>query len=352
MVRALWRAKPSDRWSAHPVLGACLRLAVLLVPVAVAVITALVLANVMPLPETTSARLVWWAAVLGGSTAALLLTDRLARRLLPLAILLELSLVFPDRAPSRLRAARTVSVREMERRLGKLRAAGVQSEPIEAAETLVTLVSILGLHDSRTRGHSERVRALTDLISGELDLPEADRVRLRWAALVHDLGKLTVPTTVLNGGRDLSDDQWEALRRHPEEGVRLVAGLMPWLGEWGRAVGEHHERWDGTGYPNGLRGEGISYAARIVSVADSFETMTAARSYSKAMSADQAREELTRCAGSQFDPAVVRAFLAVSVGKLRWVLGPLTWLAEVPFVATADRAGQAVKAGAIGALIG
>jgi hypothetical protein len=134
--------------------------------------------------------------------------------------------------------------------------------------------------------------------------------------------------------------------------VRLVAGLLPWLGDWGRAVGEHHERWDGTGYPKGLAGDDIGYAARIVAVADSFETMTAARSYSKAMSADQAREELTRCAGSQFDPAVVRAFLGVSVGRLRWVLGPLTWLAEVPFVATADRAGQAVKAGAIGALVG
>jgi hypothetical protein len=103
----------------------------------------------------------------------------------------------------------------MEQRLTRLRSAGVHSRPIEAAETLVTLVSILGLHDSRTRGHSERVRALTDLLSTELDLPEEDRIRLRWAALVHDLGKLTVPAEVLNGGRDLTDDQWAGLRRHP-----------------------------------------------------------------------------------------------------------------------------------------
>ncbi|TAL24919.1 MAG: HD domain-containing protein, partial [Frankiales bacterium] len=238
----------------------------------------------------------------------------------------------------------------LDTRLAKLRGQGVSMKPYDAAETVVTLVGILGLHDKRTRGHSERVRAFTDLLTGELGLPEQDRVRLRWAALVHDLGKLSVPAPVLNSPGGLDESSWELMHRHPDEGVRLLGGLLPWLGEWGDAIGQHHERYDGTGYPSGLAGEDIAYAARIVALADSFEVMTSARSYKAARSAAWAREELTRCAGSQFDPALVRAFLGISIGRIKWVLGPVTWLAELPFVATADRAGQTVKVASVTAL--
>ena len=339
-----------DRWTARPVLGAALRLTALLGPVVAGVAVAVVLAALLPEATTTAAQVLWWAAVLGGSAAGLWGSDRVARRLLPLAVLLELSLVFPDRAPSRLRAARTSSVRDMDSRLARLRGQGAPMEPYEAAETLVVLVGILGLHDKRTRGHAERVRAFTDLLSEELGLDEDSRMRLRWAALVHDLGKLTVPASVLNGGTDLRDEDWAALRAHPAEGVRLVAGLLPWLQEWGGAVGEHHERWDGTGYPHGLAGEQISYAARLISVCDSFEVITSSRSYQAARSAAAGRAELIRCAGTQFDPAVVRAFVGISLGRLRWVLGPVTWLAELPFVVTADKAGQAVKVASVTAM--
>lgn len=346
MARA---AAVSDRWAARPVLGASLRLLALLGPVALGIGVALLLARLVPPPEG-SARLGWWALVLGASVVAVFTADRLARRLLPLALLLELSLIFPDRAPSRLRAARTTSVRDLDTRLAKLRGQGVSMKPYDAAETVVTLVGILGLHDKRTRGHSERVRAFTDLLTGELGLPEQDRVRLRWAALVHDLGKLSVPAPVLNSSGGLDESGWELMHKHPDEGVRLLSGLLPWLGEWGEAIGQHHERYDGTGYPNGLAGEDIAYAARIVALADSFEVMTSARSYKAARSAAWAREELTRCAGSQFDPALVRAFLGISIGRIKWVLGPVTWLAELPFVATADRAGQTVKVASVTAL--
>ncbi len=335
-----------QRWDAHPVLGMLLRLLILLAPVVAGVLAALAVASALPEPTGLVATLLWWAAVLGASLAAMLLTDLLARRLLPLAVLLELCLVFPDRAPSRLKAARTSSVRDLENRLARLRREGEPMEEHEAAETLVVLVGMLGLHDKKTRGHSERVRAFTDLLTDELDLPDDDRGKVRWAALVHDLGKLVVPGSVLNGGRDLSEDDWSVLHRHPREGERLVAGLLPWLGEWGAAVVEHHERWDGGGYPRGLAGEDISYAGRIVALADSFEVMTAARSYKAPMSAAEARRELARCAGTQFDPGLVRAFLGISLGKLRWVLGPFTWMATMPFLPTGERAGSAVKAGA------
>lgn len=342
-------AAVSDRWAARPVLGAGLRLLALLGPVAVGLVVALLVARLLPPPDGV-ARLSWWALVLGTSGASVFATDRLARRLLPLALLLELSLIFPDRAPSRLRAARTTSVRDLDARLARLRGQGVAMQPYEAAETVVTLVGILGLHDKRTRGHSERVRAFTDLLTNELGLPEHDRVRLRWAALVHDLGKLSVPVPVLNSAGGLDESDWTLMHRHPDEGVRLLGGLLPWLGEWGDAIGQHHERYDGTGYPRGLAGDDISYAARIVALADSFEVMTSARSYKTARSAAWAREELTRCAGSQFDPALVRAFLGISIGRIKWVLGPVTWLAELPFVATADRAGQTVKVASVTAM--
>ncbi|MCU1674530.1 MAG: hypothetical protein JWN77_2643, partial [Frankiales bacterium] len=344
--------RPSDRWAARPRLSLLLRMGVVLVPVALALGAGVLLTHLLPVAHSAAGRIAWFVAVLAGSAVTLLLADRVARRVLPLAVLLELSLAFPDQAPSRMRAARTSSVREMERRLLALRKNGVSSEPIEAAETLVTLVGMLGVHDKRTRGHSERVRALTDLLSAEMRLNDDDRMRLRWAALIHDIGKLVVPAAVLNGSSGLSDEEWVAIRRHPDEGRRLAAGLLPWLGEWGTAIGGHHERWDGTGYPNGLSGDAIGLGARIVAVADSFEVMTSSRSYSKARTAAAAREELTRCAGTQFDPYVVRTFLGIAIGRLRWVLGPVTWLAQLPFAAAVDRAGQAAKGVATTALVG
>ena len=332
----------NDVWAAHPVWAGVVRVVVFLVPLVVSVLTGLFVSRLLPLGDTLLARVGWWLAVFVVSSVVLFVTDRVARRFLPLAVLLELSLVFPDRAPSRLRSVRTSSVRELEKRLARLREHGDSTPPIAAAETLVTLVGLLGVHDKRTRGHSERVRALVDLLTDEMGLSEEERGRARWAALVHDMGKLTVPATVLNKPGDLDDDEWDNVRRHPDEGVRLLGGLLPWLGEWGRAVGEHHERWDGSGYPNGLAGEQIGLGARIVAVADAYEVMTSARSYGRARSASVARKELTACAGSQFDPQVVRCFLSISLGRLRWVVGPLTWLAEIPFLAL-DRGGQAAR---------
>jgi len=333
----------SERWRAHPVLGALVRILVVLIPLAVSILVSLAVIAVLPSTSSLAGKALWWTIVLALAWGAALLVERVARRALPLAVLLELSLVFPDRAPSRLRAMRGTTVRELENQLAGLRAKGAQGTPLEVAETLVSLVGSLGLHDPRTRGHSERVRAYVDLISDELQLPEHDRLRLRWAALIHDLGKLTVPAGVLNGGKDLPPDAWTSLKRHPEEGKRLAAGLLPWLGEWAETVHQHHEWWDGAGYPRGLAGEEICRGARIVAVADSFEVMTTNRSYAKARSAAAAREELSRCAGTQFDPAVVRAFLHISIGKLRGVLGPLAGLSVVPFAA--GRAGDILRAG-------
>jgi len=159
------------------------------------------------------------------------------------------------------------------------------------------------------------------MIAEELRLAQADRDRLRWSALLHDVGKVTVHPDILNRSAKLTPEELEVVRRHPLQGRELVSPLMPWLGTWGLAVEQHHENYDGSGYPFGLSGDQLSLAARVVAVADAFEVMTAARSHKVPMSAKAARLELTRCAGSQFDPEVVRAFLNISIGRVRWTMG-------------------------------
>ena len=134
------------------------------------------------------------------------------------------------------------------------------------------------------------------------------------------------------------------LARHPDEGAHLAAPLTPWLGDWLRGVRDHHERWDGNGYPDGIAGPDISLAGRIVCVTDAFETMTAVRSYKRPMSAASARRELVACSGSHFDPHIVRAFLDVSLGRLWWILGPVSWLALVPLLGRLPRAAAATNA--------
>ncbi|MCA9506779.1 MAG: HD domain-containing protein, partial [Myxococcales bacterium] len=169
----------------------------------------------------------------------------------------------------------------------------------------------------------ERVRAFAELIATETGFTGDELNRLRWAAVLHDVGKLTIPTEILNKAGRLDRDEFEIVKTHPMAGRTLVAPLLAWLGPAANAVWEHHERYDGRGYPQGLSGAGISLAARIVSVADSYDVMTSARSYKVPMAPEKARAELAACAGEQFDPAVVRAFLALTLGRRSRFAGAL-----------------------------
>ncbi|HEX3606273.1 MAG TPA: HD domain-containing phosphohydrolase [Candidatus Dormibacteraeota bacterium] len=316
------------RWRARPVLSAVLRVVVFVMPIVAALGLSFLVGRVFPRPPDLAGAILWWLVFLLVEVLAFATFQRLAQRLIPLATLLRLSLLFPDRAPSRFAVARR-RVRDLESETAWTRAPGVADAPARATETIVTLVAALTAHDRATRGHSERVRIFTDMVADELKLPPDARDRLRWAALLHDIGKLSVPATVLNKRGDPGPEGWKTLRQHPVEGARLIEPIREWLGEWALAVEQHHERWDGKGYPKGLRGREISLGARIVAVVDAFETMTAARPYKRPMGVAAARRELVRSSGTHLDPTLVRAFLTISIGRLWRTVGFTAWLAPL-----------------------
>lgn len=325
------------RWGSHPLLAATLRIGILACPPIAALLVALLVNSRLPSDLSLIVRVVVVSTV--AVTAALVL-ERLLRRLLPLESLLRMTMLFPGRAPSRLAVAQMGRNRaDLERRLLDPDGAG------DVAAAMLALITALGRHDKRTRGHSERVRMITELLADELKLPAGDRDRLRWAALLHDIGKLDVAASILSKAGPLDDAQWAHMRQHPAHGARLAGPFLEWLGEWSGGIAHHHERFDGGGYPYGLAGEAISRAGRIVCVVDAFETMTAARSYKRASGTQHALTELTRCAGTQFDPMVVRAFLQISLPKLWWATGPLGLLVQVPVIGAAQNSAAQVTAG-------
>jgi hypothetical protein len=338
------RGATENKWRRHDGAARLVRAAMFVLPVAVSLVVTLAAGRVVPRPNALGPMVVWWVAIASLSTLALMLTARALRRFLPLVALLRLSLVFPDETPSRFKMAlRTGTANQLEQRL---RAGEVAPTAQAHAEMLLALASSIGDHDRLTRGHSERVRAYADLIGEEMRLTGRDRDLLHWSALLHDIGKLTVPAEILNKRGRPDEHEWEVLQRHPGAAADYLEPLADWLGEWRAAATEHHERWDGGGYPRGLRGEEITLAGRIVAVADAYDTITSVRSYKKAMSPEDARAEIARCAGGQFDPTVVRAFLAISVGDLQRVMGPISWLAQLPLLATTPSSAVPVVANA------
>ena len=271
----------------------------------------------------------WWLGVSIGASIVVSALYSLTRRLLPLSGLLGLSLVFPDEAPSRFRLAlATGTVESLQDRLRS----GAELDAQEAAEILLQLVAALDRHDRITRGHAERVRGYAASLGRQIGLSRDDLDRLNWSALLHDIGKLEVDREILNKAGRPTDEEWAKLRRHPLDGEQLVAPLRGWLGEWIDAVGYHHENWDGTGYPRGTAGEAIPLAGRIVAIADVYDVVTSARSYKEPAAPADARAELVRCSGAQFDPRLVRAFVNISLGRMRLLVGPLAWLSNAPLL--------------------
>jgi putative nucleotidyltransferase with HDIG domain len=182
--------------------------------------------------------------------------------------------------------------------------------------TIRALVQAVDIKDGYTRGHSERVGQASMMIARELCMDDERVEVLRFAGILHDVGKLGVPTRLLRKDGPLTPEERRVIELHPEYGHEMVRGIG-FLGEARAAVLHHHERLDGSGYPYGLIGSQIPESARVVAVADAFDAMTSTRSYSRARPVTAALKELQRCAGAQFDPRMVEA-LVRSLGRYGW----------------------------------
>ncbi|HUS16982.1 MAG TPA: HD domain-containing phosphohydrolase [Chloroflexia bacterium] len=176
--------------------------------------------------------------------------------------------------------------------------------------TVAVLANTMEVKDPHTQGHCEQVSQYARLVANHLGLSREERSIVCYAALLHDVGKIGVSDGLLNKIGPLSAEETELMRAHVRMGRDLIS-RVPGMEPVGEVVLHHHEWFDGHGYPDGLRGEDIPIAARIVSVVDSYCAMIMRRSYKEAYSPAYARAELERCAGTQFDPKIVRAFLAV-----------------------------------------
>ena len=159
------------------------------------------------------------------------------------------------------------------------------------------------LHDRGLGEHALAVGGRAIMVCQQLGLDEAETARTVRAAFFHDAGKLEIPDRVLNRPGPLEPEEWQLMRTHPERSERLVSGV-PELADVAPLVRHHHERWDGGGYPDGLAGEAIPLASRIVFACDAFDAMTAVRSYRPTLSTSEALQEIRAGAGSQFDPTV------------------------------------------------
>ena len=177
-------------------------------------------------------------------------------------------------------------------------------------ELILTLVQTLEERDEYTRGHSERVSALSVLIGRELGLSGKQLKALEWGALLHDIGKIGIRDELLYKPGDFTPEERARMNQHPEKGhfivlnSHLLWNLIP-------MIRNHHENYDGSGYPDGLKGEKIPLEARVVSLADYFDALATARPYKKAMSKEESMAYVKSMSGKKFDPRVVRAFLKV-----------------------------------------
>lgn len=215
---------------------------------------------------------------------------------------------------ARLRRENERLTAEVQRQNGQLREINLRLEEMVRIRTqalLEGLIAALDYRDAETQWHSRRVSLYARRLAVQIGVGDPELTVIEHGALLHDIGKIGVRDRVLLKPGPLSPDEWEEMKRHPELGWALLQ-RVDYLRPASAIVLQHQEKWDGTGYPAGLRTEGIVLGARIFHIVDTLDAITSNRPYRKARSIAEAREEIERCSGTQFDPDLVKAFLGVS----------------------------------------
>jgi putative nucleotidyltransferase with HDIG domain len=181
---------------------------------------------------------------------------------------------------------------------------------------LSTVLQTLSMRDAMTARHSAAVARYSREVARLMGLPEREQELIHTAALLHDIGKFIFPDSILLADRKLTDEEWETVKLHPEQGAKLVARIEGY-GPVAEIIHSHHERIDGKGYPSGIAGDAIPLGSRIISVADTYDVMTSRDSYRRPVSIEAAIVELRRVAGTQLDPVVVECFVEmVEAGRV------------------------------------
>ncbi|MBK5261901.1 MAG: transporter substrate-binding domain-containing protein [Peptostreptococcaceae bacterium] len=185
------------------------------------------------------------------------------------------------------------------------------------SKTIDLIMNTLYEKNHREMLHSKRVSKICENIATKMNMNIEVINQVRIAGLVHDIGKIGIDERILNSRQKLGDAEWEEIKKHSEIGYRILSSVNE-FSEIAEFVLQHQEKWDGTGYPKGLKGEQISIEARIIAVADAYDAMTSERSYGKILSDEEASKEIIRCSGKQFDPEIAKAFLEKEIGLINY----------------------------------
>jgi len=182
------------------------------------------------------------------------------------------------------------------------------------SKTIELIMNTLYEKNNREMLHSKRVSEICEAIAASMNFDENNVNQIRIAGLMHDIGKIEIDEKILNKSEKLNKEEWEKMQRHPEIGYRILSSTNE-FSVIANNVLEHHEKWDGTGYPRGLKGEEISLQARIITIADAYDAMTGDRTYVKPLSKQEAINEMWRCSGTQFDPSILKTFIEKVLGS-------------------------------------
>ncbi|EPY2309599.1 diguanylate cyclase [Clostridium sporogenes] len=188
----------------------------------------------------------------------------------------------------------------------------IDEKHIDLVTSIKTLISVINAKDRYTYGHVERVVLYSRLLADKLKLSEEDKKIFIYGAYMHDIGKINISREILNKKMPLAKEEWEILKQHPVNGVEIIKPVSS-LQSISDLILHHHERYDGKGYPDNLKGDNIPFLARALTVVDSFDAMTSNRPYNRRKTYEEAIEELKRCSGTQFDPYIAEKFIKVII---------------------------------------